>query len=69
MQGAVSGNVNFDGSGNVTIITTQANIAVVRGNITMTNGEGTLDNINLPAGFTSDNCTVLSAMFHRVFRF
>lgn len=34
IQGAVSGNANFDGSNNVVINVVQANIAVLTGNIT-----------------------------------
>lgn len=67
LQGAVSGNANFDGSNNVVITTTQANIAVLTGTISTTpTNEGTSDTsidvvkLNFPAGFTSDNCVVLS---------
>lgn len=57
LQGAVSGNANFDGSSNITITTTQANIAILTGTV---NG----DNLELdyPAGFTKDNCICISAM-------
>lgn len=48
LQGAVSGNANFDGSTNITINTEQANIAVLTGNITISNGEGTT-NVAYPA--------------------
>lgn len=48
LRGAVSGNANFDGSTNVIINTTQANIAVLTGNITISNGEGTT-NVAYPA--------------------
>ena len=64
LQGAISGNVKFDGSEDVTITTTQANIAIVTGNINMVDGEGVSEEISLPSDFTSDNSVVLSAMFH-----
>lgn len=56
VNGAVSGSANFDGSGNVIITTTQANIAVLTGNIQ--------DDItiNYPTGFNKNNCIVISAM-------
>lgn len=62
MQGAISGNVDFDGSKAVTINTTQSNIAVVTGTITVYSsdpkqGSG---NINYPTGYTRDNCIPLS---------
>lgn len=66
IQGAVSGNTNFDGSGNVTINTTQSNIAVLTGTVNLSAGEGpenasfnTFD-LNFPTGFTKDNCVCLS---------
>lgn len=58
LQGTVSGNANFDGSGNVTINTTQANIAIINGKLT--NGEAT---INYPSGYTKDNCVMISFSF------
>ena len=59
LQGAVSGNANFDGSGNVIITTTQANIAVLTGKIQ--------DDItiNYPTGFNKNNCIVISAMMKK----
>ena len=60
LTGAVSGNVNFDGSGNVSIATTQANIAILNENITPS--ENSVVNFNYPSGFTQSNCIVLSAM-------
>lgn len=59
LQGAVSGNANFDGSNNITITTTQANIAVISGAIT--DGSGNIS-VNYPAGYNKDNCVVISAM-------
>lgn len=58
IQGAVSGNANFDGSGNIIINTTQANIAIISGKLT--SGEAT---INYPSGYTKDNCVALSVSF------
>lgn len=69
LQGAVSGNANFDGSANITINTTQTNIAVLDGSISLT--ANTTDNasnnkmqqtqwsIDYPAGFTKDNSILL----------
>lgn len=63
LQGAVSGNANFDGSGNVTINTTQANVAKIEGKITASQ-TGIMQNTNIayPSGFNKDNCIVLTAM-------
>ena len=60
MQGAVSGNANFDGSSNVVINTTQSNIAIIEGNITITKGSGNV-NVNYPQGYTQNNCVPISA--------
>lgn len=57
LQGAVSGNANFDGSANITINTTQANIATLTGSV---KNEKTL---SYPSGFNKSNCVVISAMF------
>lgn len=59
LTGAVSGNVNFDGSGNVSISTTQANITVLTGKITLESSGGSA-NVNYPTGFTKDNCIVVA---------
>ncbi|MCI8481712.1 MAG: hypothetical protein HFJ27_01125 [Clostridia bacterium] len=66
LKGAVSGNVDFDGSKSVQINTVQSNIAVLEGNMNLSRGEGpespsynTVD-LNFPAGFTKDNCVCLS---------
>lgn len=68
LQGAVSGNANFDGSANITINTTQANIATLTGTFsTPAANSGTLTgsvDINYPADFKRDNCTVLGLMCH-----
>lgn len=66
IQGAVSGNASFDGSKDVTINVTQANIAVVTGTmeITMTKDmeqvfTGT-KYIDYPTGYTSDNSIIIA---------
>lgn len=59
LTGAVSGNVNFDGSGNVSIATTQANIAVFTQTIDPTS-TGVIS-FNYPTGFNQNNSMVLSA--------
>lgn len=63
LSGAVSGNANVDGSGNVTITTTQANIAVITGNWTVT---ATTNNPNktipYPSGFNQTNCVVIATL-------
>lgn len=66
LNGAVSGNANFDGSGNVTITTTQANIAVVTSSLTTpdttsSSTQGVVD-IPYPAGFNKNNCVIISLM-------
>ena len=59
VSGAVSGSASVDGSGNVTITTTQANIKLLTGTITLTNGVGNVD-INYPTGFTYSNCVPIA---------
>lgn len=63
LTGAVSGNANFDGSGNIEIKTTQANIAILTGKITIASKTEASNEIDYPAGFTRSNCVVLSAGF------
>ena len=58
LTGAVSGSANFDGSGNVSISTTQNNIAILTGSF---KGNTT---VNLPKGFTSKNSVILSVMLN-----
>lgn len=66
VQGAVSGNANFDGSTNVVINTTQSNIAVLTGrlNIVMEQGQKQISDgqveINFPTGFNKDNTIIIS---------
>lgn len=59
LTGAVSGSVNFDGSGNVSIITTQANIAVITGNTSTDAGI-----INLPQGYNANNSVIIGLMLN-----
>lgn len=66
LTGAVSGNANFDGSGDVTINTTQANIATLTGTINLT-AASSVENpsfntlkINFPSGFNSSNCVPIA---------
>ena len=69
LQGAVSGNANFDGSKDIEITTTQNNFAVIEGNLqcnanTQDSSKGectfTATTVNYPSGFTKDNCCVIS---------
>lgn len=61
LSGAVKGNAKFDGSGNVTIATTQANIAILTGTIKANSGSSYVD---YPTGFNRTNCAILSSMFN-----
>lgn len=64
--GAVKGEASFDGSKDVTITTTQDNIAVIEGSITVPAGPDNVqfvsktEHIDFPAGFNKDNCFVFS---------
>ena len=70
LQGAVSGNANFDGSENIIIKTSQANITVIEGNVKLAasttelaeKGEGKLTtfDLNFPDGFNKENSILLS---------
>ena len=63
LTGAVSGSANFDGSGNVSITTTQANIAIITGSTTTTNDSLTATTkVNYPNGFNVNNCVVIAIM-------
>ncbi len=66
ISGAVSGNVNVDGSGDVTITTTQANIAVLTANVKTPEAGSSIINalaqINYPQGYNQDNCVIVSLM-------
>ena len=57
--GAVKGSANFDGSGNVTINTSQNNIFVLSATGTLNNGYGYFE-VPYPNGLNEDNCTVIS---------
>lgn len=60
LSGAVSGSASFNGSGNVTITTTQANIAVLTG--TLVHDGVTQDtDISYPSGFNNTNSVVISS--------
>lgn len=61
LSGAVKGSASFNGSGNITITTTQANIAVIAGTIPQADKKITL---NYPTGFSKENCCVISIMFY-----
>lgn len=68
LTGAVTGEASFDGSRDVTISTTQDNIAVVEGSQvlkdapadTLQTHSTTTFRVNLPSGFTHHNCFVIS---------
>lgn len=60
MQGAVSGNTNFDGSGDVTINTLQSNISEITGSITINASSVNSVQISYPAGYTKDNSILLA---------
>lgn len=66
MSGAVSGSGNFDGSGNVNIVTTQTNIAVLTATVnTPAAGNSALNvttTIQYPQGFNRNNCIIISLM-------
>ena len=59
ITGAVLGSANFDGSSNISINTSQSNIAVITGNISLSNGTGDVT-VNYPEGFNYSNCAVIS---------
>lgn len=65
LTGDVTGSVNFDGSSNVTITTDLANVAVLKGTITGDGTESPSKNISYPAGFTRDNCVILTVNLQR----
>ena len=65
LNGDVTGSANFDGSSNVTITTNLANVAVLKGTITGDGTESPSKNISYPAGFTRDNCVVLTVNLQR----
>lgn len=67
LDGAVQGEIKFDGSKDVTINTKQNNIAVITGKITLAgtsagdnNPKQTVWTINFPNGFNKDNCVCLA---------
>lgn len=61
--GVVSGNVDFDGSGDVVITTKQDNIAIISGDITNVVGNCLAEKtIAYPEGYNQNNAIVLSVM-------
>ena len=59
ISGAVSGNANVDGSGDVTIDVSQANIAILTGNV-IPDSDSYQIKLNLPEGYSNSNCVVIS---------
>lgn len=59
LSGAISGTGNFDGNSNLNIVTTQANIALLTGNIEISNGVGSV-NFNYPSGYNQNNCVPIA---------
>ena len=68
MSGAVNGYANFDGSGNITINTTQANISKLTTTLTTPDAGSDIMNasttIAYPTGFNKDNSIIISLMSH-----
>ena len=66
LTGDVSGSVNFDGAGDVTINTTQNNIAVLEGNVNVLKTDAvnvyqqTIKTINYPEGYNKNNCVCVA---------
>lgn len=60
LSGAVSGSASVDGSGNVTITTTQANITTITGSMNIAANSGVTKNISYPTGYTKDNSVPIS---------
>lgn len=65
LNGDITGSTNFDGSGNVTITTNLANVAVLTGTITGDGTESPSKSLSYPSGFTRDNCVVLTVNLQR----
>lgn len=61
LQGAISGNANFDGSANITINTSLANVAVLTGTITSAATDTGVKTISIkyPTGYNQNNCIVI----------
>ncbi len=59
LTGAVSGEASFDGSKDVTITTTQANIAILEGKLAQDNDSDEV-NVPYPEKFNKQNCVVIS---------
>lgn len=66
LSGAVSGSTSFNGSGNVTITTTQANIAKINGSALFDSfQEYATFSVNYPNGFNEDNCVPIAFGYTR----
>lgn len=67
LSGAVKGSASFDGTKNVTINTSQDNIAILTGSITLpaysTPESNASTNINYPTGFNFSNSHILGLSF------
>lgn len=63
LQGAVSGNANFDGSENIIINTAMENIVTITGTLVNDNDNDYINaTVELPEGYNSNNCVVVSTM-------
>lgn len=61
LSGAVSGSASVDGSGNVTINVSQANIAILTGSFTATaETAARVKTIAYPTGFNKSNCVIIA---------
>lgn len=60
ISGAISGNANFDGSGNVNIVTKQANVSVLTGELTIPASTSNNKIITYPLGYNKANCIEIS---------
>ena len=61
ISGAVSGNANVDGSGDVTISVSQANMSILTGSFTAkANTAAKVKDIAYPTGFSKSNCVIIA---------
>lgn len=66
LKGAISGEISFDGSQDVTINVIQDNIAIIQGSMLIPAGPDNVqfvsktEHINFPEGFNKDNCFAIS---------
>lgn len=56
LQGAVTGNANFDGSRDITISTNQNNIATITGSVSIEASSTKVTSINYPSDYSDSNC-------------